>query len=246
MAPLKNPAPPSSQSQRGAALLLLLAMTSLGAAALLVSALGHSGLEARRQQLTVRRLSQASEALVGFATSNGRLPRPAISAVDGRENPQPCDSEDSCTGFLPWVTLGIDGSDAWGKLLRYSVTPAYTILPVQRLSAVATKAVQTRATDGQLYYLVGQDICTQASPCAPAVILSHGKNNLGTSLSGQPQPNSASGNIDELYNALATSTFISRAATDDPRAPGGAYDDQLAVLSLATLYKQMHAAHKLR
>src|SRR5471032_1227554 len=166
MAPLKNPAPPSSQSQRGAALLLLLAMTSIGAATLLVSALGRSGLEARRQQLTVRRLGQASEALLGYASTYGRLPRPAVSATDGNEREQACDTEDSCTGLLPWVTLGIAGSDAWGKRLRYSVTPEYTQVPVRRISAIATKTVQTRASNGQLAYIVGQDECTLAAPCA--------------------------------------------------------------------------------
>ena len=231
--------------QRGAALLLLLMLAGIGAATLLVSALGRNGLEARRQQLTVRRLGQANDALLGYASAYGRLPRPAVSATDGNEREQPCDSEDSCTGLLPWVTLGIDGNDAWGKRLRYSVVPEYTRSPLRRLSAIATKTVQTRASDGLLYYLVGQDPCTLAAPCAPAVVLSHGKNNFGVSAQGVPQPNTGSANVDELINAVGTVHFVSRAATDDVHAPGGAFDDQVAVLSLSQLYKLMNTAHKL-
>lgn len=236
---------PGPARQRGAALLLLLTLAGVGAATLLVSALGRSTLEARRQQLTVRRLGLATEALLGYASTHGRLPRPAVSATDGNERAQTCDSEDSCTGLLPWVTLGIDGSDAWGKRLRYSVTPEYTQAPVRRISAVATKTVQTRSNDGQLYYLVGQSDCTLAAPCAPAVVLSHGKDNFGYSEAGVPQPNSGKDNADELLNALAAVHFVARPATDDPHAPGGAFDDQLAALSLSRLYKQMSSAHKL-
>src|SRR5471032_1061152 len=130
----KSAARPADRArQRGAALLLLLMLAGVGAATLLVSALSRSSLEARRQQLTVRRLGQASDALLGYASTYGRLPRPAVSATDGNEREQPCDTEDSCTGWLPWVALGIDGSDAWGKRLRYSVTPEYTQAPVRRI-----------------------------------------------------------------------------------------------------------------
>lgn len=235
----------SRRRQRGAALLLLLAMTSVGAAAVLVSALNHDTAQLRRTELTLARLAQARDALVGFAATNGRLPRPATSALDGHEALAPCATEQDCTGFLPWVTLGVDGADAWGKLLRYSVTPAYTQAPVLRISAVATKTVQDRGADGELFYRVGQSGCDLGAQCAPLVLLSHGRSNFGVSVQGVAQANTDAGNIDEQWNAGASVNFVSRAASGNPNAPGGAFDDLVLSVPLSTLYKQMAAAHRL-
>ncbi len=231
--------------QRGAALLLLMAVLGVGAASLFVSALGHSHLEARRELRTQIALARAQDALIGYAIVNGRLPRPATSAVDGTESPRLCGDEADCTGFLPWATLGIDGTDAWGKLLRYSVTPVYTVRPLQRQSAVATKTVQSRDSGGQPFYRVGADLCDVQSECAPAVVYSTGRNNFGTSTDGRPQANGASGNYDEQANNSSTLHFIQRPASDDPDTPGGSYDDMLAWVPLTLLYNRMSAAGSL-
>lgn len=231
--------------QRGAALLLLLAVASVGFAAVLIGAFGRSGVEQLREQRTLARLALARDALVGFAAVNGRLPRPAISATDGREAGTPCADEAACSGFLPWVTLGVEGADSWGKRLRYSVTPLYTTAPIQRLTAVATKRVQTRDGDGALRYVVGQEQCMLAVACAPAVVYSQGRANLGTSADGLPQANGAVGNLDEIGNDMASTGFIQRPASADPRAPGGPFDDLLVALPLETLYERMAAARTL-
>lgn len=237
--------PAGAGRQRGAALLLLLAVASVGFAAVLIGAFGRSGVERLREERTLARLTLATDALVGFAAVNGRLPRPAISATDGRESPQPCADEAACSGFLPWVTLAVEGADSWGKRLRYSVTPQYTVAPVQRLAAVPTKRVQTRDGDGELRYTVGQAQCVLAVECAPAVVYSQGRANLGTSVAGLAQANGASGNLDEIGNDGATTGFIQRPASADPRAAGGPFDDLLVVLPLATLYERMAAARML-
>ncbi|MQA42803.1 hypothetical protein [Rugamonas aquatica] len=237
----------SRRRQRGAALLLLLAMTSVGAAAVLISALSHDSAQQQRrlQLLTLERMALAREALVGYAATNGRLPRPAVSATDGNESPTPCATEQDCTGFLPWVTLGVDGADAWGKLLRYSVTPVYTRAPVLRISAIATKTVRGRSANGEYYYLAGQSACDPGAQCAPLVLLSHGRGNFGTSALGVAQANTGQGNLDERQNAEADLHFISRAASADPATPGGEFDDLVLAVPLSYLYKQMAAAHRL-
>ncbi|UTY59887.1 hypothetical protein [Massilia sp. erpn] len=231
--------------QGGAALLLLLAVAGLGAATLLISVFGKQNLEALRERRTQARLAQAADALIGFAALHGRLPRPAVSATDGRESAAPCDSEAACSGFLPWVALGVEGADSWGKVLRYSVTPEYTRAPLLRISAVATKRVQTRDGRGNLVYAVGQEVCLLYAQCAPAVVFSQGRNNLGTSVSGMAQANGAQGNVDEQGNDGAVQSFMQRAASDNPAAPGGVFDDLLLPLSLPTLYERMAAARAL-
>jgi type II secretory pathway pseudopilin PulG len=235
----------SRRRERGAALLLLVALMGVGAASLLITAFSRGDREARHNRQTLARLAAASDALVGYATAQGRLPRPAVSATDGRERSEACTSEDSCTGFLPWVTLGVEGADAWGKRLRYSVTPAYTVAPVLRISTVATKTVQTRFGSGALAYLVGQASCELGAQCAPLVVLSQGRENFGSSVLGIVQPNTASGNVDEQLNDQASVHFVSRPATTDATVPGGVFDDLVTFVPLDFLYKQMGAARKL-
>ncbi|GGZ06519.1 hypothetical protein ACFFTM_18820 [Pseudoduganella plicata] len=212
---------------------------------MLIGAFGRTDVERLREARTLARLTQATDALIGYAALHGRLPRPAISATDGRESDEPCADEAACSGFLPWVTLGVSGEDSWGKRLRYSVTPLYTRAPIQRMSAIGTKQVLTRDGSGAPRYLVGQEPCVQSAPCAPAVVYSQGRANLGTSVAGLPQANGAANNLDEIDNDSATTVFHQRPATVDPRAPGGQFDDLLVALPLATLYERMTAARTL-
>ncbi|KQV87842.1 hypothetical protein ASD15_27715 [Massilia sp. Root351] len=231
--------------QQGAVLLILLAVLALAGSSLLMSAFGANTVEARRAQRTQMLLAQATDALTGFAAANGRLPRPAISATDGREQPLPCASDELCTGYLPWVALGVAGEDPWGKRLRYSVTAAFTSYEYQPASAAATRTVQQRGADGELRYVAGGPACTAQTRCAALVVLSHGKNNYGTSAEGVEQANPGQLNDDEAVNAGASRHFITRVASGDPNAPGGEFDDQVAWLTLQPLYARMRAARTL-
>lgn len=228
--------------QRGAALLILVATLGLGASALLIKSFSNGRQAAIREQTTATSLAVAKEALLGYAIANGRLPRPAASATDGHEMSGPCGSENSCTGYLPWVTLGVAGSDSWGKLLRYSVSPAFTRAPVRPASAVADKKVLGRDAGGAVFFLVGQDGCDINSRCAPAVIFSNGKNNLGTSIQGMALANAGVNNQDEQRNAGATGEFFYRKRESDQTAPGGEFDDMLVWIPLQLLYRKMEAA----
>lgn len=231
--------------QRGAVLLILLAVLALAGSSLLMSAFGKNTLESRREQRTLLLLAQATDALSGYAAANGRLPRPAVSATDGNENPLPCASDEQCTGYLPWVALGIPGEDAWGKRLRYSVTPIFTTYDYQPASAVANRTVQRRGADGELHYVAGGPVCTALARCPAVVLLSHGKNNYGAASTGIEQINASAGNDDETVNAGATLHFISRVASSQANHPGGEFDDMVAWIPLQTLYARMRAARTL-
>jgi prepilin-type N-terminal cleavage/methylation domain-containing protein len=198
--------------------------------------------EDRRIKETQETLEGIKEALIGFAVANGRLPRPATSATDGNENPTACASDAACTGFIPWTTLGVAKLDSWGKIIRYSVTPAFTT--TFTLSTPGTKAIETRDSAGALIYLVGSAGCT-GSPCSPAVVFSHGKNNWGTDDAGNALADASATNADEDTNNGASVTFISRMATGNTAAAGGEFDDIVTWLSPNVLFNRMVAAGRL-
>ncbi len=219
--------------QRGAALLTLLLIATVAMAAVLLSAFGGSGVERAREQRTYTLLAQASEALVGFAATHGRLPRPtAVTAVSGRERSAPCASEADCTGLLPWLDLGLPAQDNWGHQLRYSVTPAFTVAPLARTALVAGKRVLSRDANGALFFVAGQEACSLAAQCVPAIVLSRGRSDAPASQ-------------DETGNLLAETNFMQRPRSTESNAPGGAFDDLLVVVPLHTLYERMAAAKTL-
>lgn len=226
-------------------MLLLLAVVGVGAGTVLVSALGGARLDSAREGQTLSALALSKEAVLGFALTHGRLPRPAISTTDGHERPTACVSTQECTGLIPWVTLGIEGADSWGKRLRYSVTPAFATGPVRAGQTRADKRVLSRDTQGRLYDLVGQPDCNPVQPCSPAVVFSSGRKNLGTSLAGINLANSAAANADEQHNNSASNDFISRPATEDSSQSGGEFDDLVSWIPLRQLYIRMSNAGQL-
>jgi hypothetical protein len=228
--------------QRGAALLLLVAMIGMGAAALAMYIFGGQHGDSQRERRTLGTLGEAREALLGYAMTHGRLPRPAVSALDGTESPRPCVTAADCNGFLPWVALGVDGSDGWGKRLRYSVTPAYTRAPVLQQYSVADKVVASRDQLGRPVFRAGQMLCSIEAPCSPAVIFSSGRSNPATSVQGIAQLNPSLTNVDEQHNYSDTNDFVSRPLTLDPALPGGEFDDLVVWLPLQTLYVRMNVA----
>lgn len=245
-----HPSPPQSPrfirpaAQRGAALLLLVTVLALGAATLLMTGFSPQVMEQRRVERTQHTLAQSRDALIGFALQHGRLPRPAMSAQDGRESALPCMNDADCSGFLPWVALGVAAADSWGNVLRYSVTPAFTQAPIRRNEVLASKTIQTRYADGSLRYIYGDDLCGRGA-CSPAVIFSTGKHNFGTSVQGVKQRSGKAENADERSNDQATQNFIIRQASDNSALPGGAFDDMLVYLPLPTLLTRMVFADKL-
>ena len=93
-----------------------------------------------RVSATQRQLDEIREALLGFASSNGYLPCPDTDG-DGVENApnRGVATLLACTnveGFLPWVTLGVQQTDAWGMRFRYRIKDEFA-----RASAANSPAV---------------------------------------------------------------------------------------------------------
>ncbi len=199
-------------------------------------------IDQRNYNETQRQMDEIREALIGFAVVNGRLPRPATSATDGTENPANCGSDAACTGFIPWTTLGVKKTDAWNKMIRYSVTPQYADAAIS-LSTLGSKKVRTRDNAGTPSYFVGSGSACSDSPCAPAIIYSSGKTNWGYTEDGSALADTSTTNADEDSNASATVTFFARGRSSVVN--GGEFDDIVTWIPPFVLFNRMIAAGKL-
>ena len=236
----------SQQRQRGAVLLLLIMALSVGAASLALKTLNAPKRQVEQERRTLVALAEAREALLGFASTHGRLPRPATSTTNGNESKDECKTEASCTGYLPWVTLGIHGYDGWGKLLHYSVTASLATYPVGPTDNVADKVIYGRDAQGNKLIVAGLAKCSLDTQCVPLVVFSSGRNNFGVTETGIAQPNLSTANVDEGYNDTAVNGFVTRPMTDDINAPGGDFDDMVSWIPIKTLFRRMYSAGVLR
>lgn len=200
----------------------------------------NSQVQQRNVTQTQRRLEEAREALIGYAMLNGRLPRPAVSDTNGSERTAQClgaGANAECTGYLPWAELGIERTDAWGKLIRYSVTPA-----------LANDAI-TLGSNGNKYvktYQGGAEVILADD--AAAVLISHGSRNWGRTVDGISVADGSTTNLSEDANAGndgQSAPFWSRAPSDNTAATGGEFDDQVVILPQTLVVGRLVAAGKL-
>jgi len=200
--------------------------------------------EQRNVAQTQKQLDDLREALLGFVIVNGRLPRPALSETDGNERSSPCADARECTGYVPWVTLGVAKTDVWGKLLVYSVAPQYANGTFTFDTAGTLKTVQTRLSDGTLANMATNLLVVYGS---------HGAKNWGRGENGTDVVDGSTTNTDEDVNyakfhctTVANCTdFISRPLSAATAAPGGEFDDQLAWLPQTIVLSRMVAAGRL-
>jgi prepilin-type N-terminal cleavage/methylation domain-containing protein len=184
---------------------------------------------------TQKLLNLDTEAILGFAVANGRLPCPATPgtantvAGAGLEN-KPGAACGLAEGVLPWATLGVPETDAWGRRFTYRVTAAFADNPAGGLQAsfllTDNGDITVKATAG------GVDIAANVV----ALVVSHGKNGLGAFQTTGVQLAGAA--ADELENANANATFVAK-------LPEPAFDDQVAWVSSTVLKSRMVAANRL-
>ncbi|WP_145843364.1 type II secretion system protein [Denitratisoma sp. DHT3] len=225
--------------------LVELSIVFLIVALLLGSGLAVFSTQVDQQKIesTRRTLDDAAAALVGYAASvtPPHLPCPDKTtaagvgvANDGREDRNPVGTCVVQEGNLPWITLGLAGTDAWSRRIRYRVTPAFSDSATgMLLTSVGTLDVENRDT-------------TPASTAAanvPVVLVSHGKNGSGAISSGGAAIAAPTG-ADELENTDGDNLFVTRGLVDNSAAPGGEFDDAVTWLSARVLLNRMLEAGK--
>jgi prepilin-type N-terminal cleavage/methylation domain-containing protein len=249
--------PQALASQRGFTLMeltVVLVIVALLIGGLMVPLSTQQDIKGRQD--TEKALSEIREALIGFAVVNGRLPCPAAvnlasgTAGAGLEATSGSGHAMTCTnnpGVLPWATLGLTETNAWGHRYTYRVSQVFARgidtapttsssfncpIPLTAVADMPTRAAFALCTQGDLSILTTTG-GTSISSNVPAVVVSHGKNSAGAWLPLGSQVAGASG--DELTNATAGTNFVSNTSIDD----------QLVWLSPNLLMNRMIAAGKL-
>jgi prepilin-type N-terminal cleavage/methylation domain-containing protein len=197
----------------------------------------NAQVDQQRTSDTQKHLQVIHDAIIGFTVANGRLPCPAISttanttAGAGTESRNTAVVPAACTnteGVVPWATLGIAETDAWGRRFTYRITPEFANDAVGGLQATFTLT-----DNGALTVTNGTiNIATNVV----AAVVSHGKNGLGAYQMTGIQIGGASG--DELANANADNTFVAK-------TPEPAFDDLVTWVSPNVLKSRMIAANRL-
>lgn len=125
---------------------------------------------------TRKALAEIKEALFGFAIINGRLPCPTTqldpaNANYGIEDPACVNVE----GYLPWKTLGVPETDAWGSIRSASSDPFTGYWRYRADNAFSTAFTLNTPTASALSVqdAAGNDL-TQATNSPVAVIYSTG------------------------------------------------------------------------
>lgn len=214
---------------------IVLAIISLLLAGLLPMI--SSQIEQQHRNDTRRQLDEIRAALVGFAASQAqpRLPCPADptkatgTTGAGIEVCTLTPSGGVITGALPWVTLGTNETDAWGRRFTYAVPQ----------SAVGSfTGGFTLTTTSPINVLNASTGGTAIATGAAAVIVSHGVNGAGAYLPSGGAPLPTSTDTDEQDNTNGGTTFVSHDTTPT-------YDDIVVWVSPNTLFNRMVTAGKL-
>ena len=188
-----------------------------------------SQMEQQHRVETRKQLDEILQALMGYAVINGHLPYPAKATIaTGAANAGITDPT-VATGVIPWATLGIKETDAWGRRFTYTSSNNFTASNFT-LTSVGTFTINSAATGG-----------TSIATAIPAVIISHGANGLGAyspagiQISPVPIPTTDEGeNADNGANTI----FVSHDFTP-------AFDDLVVWISPNILINRMVAAGKL-
>ena len=166
-------------------------------------------------------LTEIKAVLIGYAMTQGNLPCPdtTLPIPDGQAD-SPCTLANAMEGVLPWRTLGVAPTDAWGRLYYYRVTPVFTATTQPGVPCAANQFDLCAAGDITVITrgdapggAVNSKDAIQLTINAPVVIASMGSNGYGaTELSGNVL--AAPVGADELDNRLDNNgQFVSRTLT---------------------------------
>ncbi len=186
------------------------------------------------RKATETQLMEIRNALMGFAQLNGRLPCPTNINSQGVELRNGAGNCTFANGFIPYATLGVQGSlqnqqlmDAWQRPIRYRLT-AVSTWQYAKVVNLTTAAADLRVCD--------RSACTNViAPNVVAVIFSTGKDGANVPASTSP---------DQVLNVSGGTDFVMRSPTEDIAA-GQEFDDILMWIARPQLIYELSKAGRL-
>lgn len=144
-------------------------------------------IEQQHRNDTRRQLEEIKDALNGYAVINGKLPCPATISYGDADST--CNNPTS-NNYLPWKTLGVSETDAWGGKWQYRVDPAFASSVPFTLATATSTTLQIQDSAGKAL--------TSNSERPIAIVFSTGKNLLADGMNG--------GSFDSIYQSNVPST----------------------------------------
>lgn len=212
----------------------------------------QSQMENSAINVTKKRQEAIRDALIGYLGQFHRLPCPESAlapppgpnvSLDGIEDraggtagtppvPNPATQCVTTFGTLPFVTLGLSREmalDGWNNFFTYQVSN--TPYDWTRSASFNT------GNQGGILVNDRPNIALVPYPTPAVVVLvSHGKNGAGAfTIRGQRNLLPVATDVDQLENTDNNSVFVRREMTNSETAPGGTFDDIVAVYLPADL-----------
>jgi prepilin-type N-terminal cleavage/methylation domain-containing protein len=190
-------------------------------------------LDAKNYNETRQRMANINEAIYGFVIINGRLPCPTFESNPASPNygiestsPADCDIE----GYLPWKTLGVTPTDAWGAPRmastdvwnghwRYRVDTNFITAPLFSTNILVSPSATVFGAGLAVQDSAG-NLLTSNSPTGErpiAIIYSTGKDLVanGENFSINPlyESNTANNNFDDFLIWLTRPVLVNKLAS---------------------------------
>jgi len=175
-----------------------------------------SQIEQQRRNETRKLMDEIKDALIGYTIINGKLPCPAT--VTYGEADGTC-ANPSSDNYLPWKTLGVPETDAWGGKWLYRVEPAFASSVPFTLTTTSNATLDLQVRDS-----AGNRLTT-ASERPLAIIFSTG-------------PNLVADGGNASFETTSNATYQSD-------TPNQSFDDITIWISRPQLINRMVAAGKL-
>lgn len=212
---------------------IVLAIVALLMAGLLPTISGQ--IEQSRRTETRKLLDEIQQALVGYAIINGKLPCPTTTTDPANASYGLADANcqnPAAEGYLPWKTLGVAETDAWGSkrvsagdqwlgYWRYRVEPAFASGVAFTLSTTSDTTLDLQVRDSANNRLTK----TGSTDTPLAIVFSTG-------------PNLAADGQNSSYEQTTNATYQSD-------TPSAGFDDITIWISRPILFSRMVAAGKL-
>ncbi|MEI6762340.1 MAG: type II secretion system protein [Betaproteobacteria bacterium] len=200
-------------------------------------------------------------ALVSYLRTNGRLPCPDTATPATGNEVAPCIASNALGyGVLPWLTLQLSRDavlDGWGNFFSYRVANTQPAVVVRNWTSRTVVPFDINELTTPNVALIIQErtapaaALTQITDGAVFVILSHGKNGLGSlttrGAARVPPPTAAVARDENINGTVGARTFVRRALNDNPQTPAagtnpfGPFDDLVAYMTGQELLRSLTA-----